>query len=99
MSEDLHPELTEKKRADAEISKRMNRLYRNVFSGVEGTEVLTDILLHFCHYFSIIDPEDQGKIAQRNVGLAILERVCLSGLDAKDIIKSILSVPIKGAET
>ena len=99
MPDDFHPELTEEQQKADEQTRRMNRLFRNVFSGVEGIEVLTYILLHFCHYFSIIDPEDKGKIAQRNVGLAILEQVCLSGLEAKEFIKSILSVPIKGEET
>lgn len=99
MSDDLYPELTEDEQETAETEKRMNRLYRNVFSGTEGNEVLADILLHFCHYFSFIEPEEQGKIAQRNVGLAILERMNLIGPYAKDFIKLILSVEIKGEET
>ena len=93
MSDDLHPELTEDQRAAAEADQRMNRLFRNVFSSPEGIEVLAYIELNFCHYFSMLDSGDSYKAGQRDIGLAILERVCLSGLEAKDIIQLILSVP------
>ena len=102
MPDDLHPKLTEERRVAAEDARqKTENLYRSVFaSSPEGVEVLTDILLNLCHYFSMIGPEDKGKIAQRNVGLAILERLCLSGLDAKEFIERILSVPsIKGETT
>lgn len=105
MSDDFFPELTEEKRktAEAEAEKRLNRFYRNVFSGVEGIEVLTDIVENECHYFTMVgfmEPHEIVRImAQKDVGLAILKRVCLGGLEAKDIIKLFLSVPIKGDET
>ena len=64
MPDDLHPELTEELRgADEAARQKTENLYRSVFaSSPEGVEVLTDILLNLCHYFSIIKPGEEWKI-------------------------------------
>lgn len=37
-----------------------------------GPEVLTDLLIHTCHFGSTLDPDNPSQIAEYNVGISLL---------------------------
>lgn len=56
---------------DAERIEKLNLTYRNVFKGIDGQAVLTDIL-NDCGFFSMEDTEDKADLARLNVAKRIL---------------------------
>ncbi len=73
--------------------------YRSLFSMTDiGREVLSDILVTFCGFGSYLEANDKEDIGAYNVGVGILSRlgVFTPDVEKKEIVKALLSLPVKG---
>jgi hypothetical protein len=74
MSDELFEALNERNSELANEMKEIEGKYRHVFtSSTIGLEVLSDILVTFCHFGCFLD--DAYQMAQHNVGVSILSRI------------------------
>ena len=76
MSDELTKELNRQKDEIEKANKELQGKYRHLFVSSEiGLDVLSDILVNFCHFGCFI--YDNYDMAQHNVGVSILSRIGL----------------------
>ena len=72
-----------------EIQTQIEDKYRHIFAGSEiGNEVLTDILVNFCHMGCFLETSEE--MSQHNVGVNILLRMGV--YSKKNIISAVRSL-------
>lgn len=75
--------------------KRLEEIYKYIFSSDMGLEVLGDVLINFCHFGCFLGNPDE--VAQYNVGVQILSRLgAFSKGNTEKVIKGLInSLPNK----
>lgn len=67
--------------------------YRLVSRTEEGRMVFNDILVTLCHFGAYIDPENNQEVGQRNVGVAIMQRLGIFSGGSQRVINAMCDLP------